>query len=554
MVAKLREITQSDPSALRVVVQADDGTDGIECTLAVAAAWLTGDQRIAVVNGTGRDLVAYGARYPLSELVDERGRPSRSLTEIVEALEAGLGDTIGAFVVLDTNSVYRATRCAVRVGEDIRQLGPGQWDDTNEALGLLGLLLYRAALPSVFLAPSTDVQGVNADGESVVVATKPQAWKDLARGAHCCLHLRRSAMGGVEAVVAGDDRRCVGQPGDVVAPDQLPRDLQLAGRGVRPTAGATTMGEATTAELGARDRRAAARRRLSAAWRDRFLEGEALLMAHHGAEAWGEFASALEADRSCLTDDDAKIIDQLLAATVFPGSALQVCLRVEQLADQTSGPAHDGWAELPGPSVLHAQPIHDDDRRVDWLIDCPVREAAVADVSDDDLAALCRALAEAAGVWTEHGLAAASAVSGLPALGPSWEPYGPRMQRQLALHLASLAAVRRRARVEAPATCTDEVLDSIDAELAREPEADPEPTLPIPESFAGMGRHVEIGWIDVLTDAHGWRGQFRQLCERAGIEPEGLSPARWGPADRAAVLDFLRTGPRPDAQPKRANQ
>lgn len=537
-------------SAFCVVLQADDGTDAVERALEIASAWTDGV--VAVVNGTGRDLAAYAQRHRIEVLEDADGRPSRSLTEITEALEEGLPPEVGAFVVLDTNTVYRATRCAVRAADDIRTLSPGHWDDTNEALGAFREKVTRAGLPSVFFAPSTDVYGVSEDGERTIVGSKPQGWKDLPRGAHACIHLRRSGAV-VDAVVMGDDRRCIGDPGESVRPSLLAGALRSAGRSSAPSVGTTTLRESTRAELDARRRRVERARVRSSEMRARFENGEALLRAHHGRDAWSDLVGELEAARLDLTEEDAEAIDQALAKLSVP---LDYSLRVEVESDRTAGPVHDTIG-LPGPSVLCAEPLPADDTPpVDWLLDVEAPNQAIADIESDELQAWCHATAERAGVWTEHGMAAAAVAISLPCAGPDWGEYADDQLRILLHWLVGLAKIYRRIGpirdegsppdVDVP-DFDDEHVAQRDASVDRKAVALADARLQesaklgeglrpmAPPSLEGLPRGLAASWVDVVLHAGGWRERMDELFHSAGVRPRSVQPIKWSEEERAAV-------------------
>lgn len=428
------------PQALRLLLQADDDADGIEVALAAAEVW-AGDRLVVVINGTGKDLSGFAIRHRFAVLCDDAERPTRSLTEIAEAFESLDREQVGAVVALDTNRIYRATRCSVRNIEDLKSLSPGHWDDTNEALGRIGELITRAGVPSIFVAPPSDVYGVGEDGDQIVVGSKPQAWKDLARQAHAQLKLARRGRE-LEVEIAGDDWRRLGQPGEVVTitGESLGRRFADLAEGRAGVAAGTTLEEATAAELAARTRRAERRRANSEQARDRLAQ-LAQLRAYQGPEAWARHVEEVASAVGTMAPDDAETLHARMAGIYKATSADIEWMRMaEQTLELSPYSLHASarW-QICGPSI-NACPARDD-MPVAGSDPAEFTEAALTS-SSEDLPAWIGSLAQHAGVWSEPSFAVVCKANRLTPKGESWERYTDAELRELVRGLAWLASLR----------------------------------------------------------------------------------------------------------------
>lgn len=431
------------PQALRLLLQADDDADGIDVALSAAGVWAE-KKLTLVINGLGKDLSAFASagRHHFAVLCDDAGRPTRSLTEIAEAFESLDREQIGAVVVLDTNRIYRATRCSVRDIDQLKNLSPGHWDDTNEALGLVGELLTRAGMPSIFVAPPSEIRGVNEDGEDVLVGTKPQAWKDLARQAHALLKLsRRGRVLDVE--IAGDDWRKLGQVGEVVQITGVELGKRFAdlAQGRAGEAAGTTLAEATAAELAARTRRAERRRAESERARDS-LSSLAWLRAYQGPDAWARHMESVALALGAMSEDDAAAMQQKHAAVYGQMSkSLEWMAMAERTAEMSPYPLHRSGIQIAGPAISEC-PARDDMP----VADLPAEKVAelATGCEREEIAAWIASLAQYAGVWTESAFAVVCVSGGVGAKGPSWEAYTDEDLRKIVQGLLWLVSIRRQ--------------------------------------------------------------------------------------------------------------
>ncbi len=442
-------IQSPTPTCPRLLVQDDTDADGIGLALAVGEAWARG-RLLLVVNGSGRDLSGYAARgHRFSVLLDDQGRPSRSLGEIAEAFEGIDPDEIGCVVVVDTNRIYRATRCAVRDVRKIRDLSSGDWDETNESLGSAGEALTRAGIPSVFLAPSTDERGLDVDGQEVTIGTKPQAWKGLERSSHVQLHARAVRRGGIEVKVLGDDHRVLGRIGDVIDatdPTAVASKLAPLAKDCRPTIATTTLAESTATELAARRRREERGIRASAARRDRIV-ALANVRAHQGAIALFELERELD------------VGDMLTSDREFAAQAIS---KASAMIGRGRGPGRGDWAwwidsmestmeqssatvrtfgavsgpdpkHCPSKGLTHGQLrglLSDLENFGHWAMEC----------DDAQLFGAIASLARLADLWSEPRFAVLCMACGLAKQGRDWDIYPREMLVGLATTLAGMAA------------------------------------------------------------------------------------------------------------------
>jgi hypothetical protein len=415
--------------AFRLVVQADDDADPIDFVLAAASTWVTEARPIVLaVNATGRDLAAYARRYPaLRQVTDDAGRPVRAVAEICEVLRA-LPDEVGVVVLLDTNMIYRALRTADRSIDRVKNLDPGRWDVIGEGLLRLGELIARAGRPSIFLSPTTDAYGLDHDGRpGAIVGSKPHAWRGLLRSAHAAVHVYRTGSERKVEILA-DDWRALGEPGSTFAGwdgAAIGEALADVARASSPAWGVTTLEENVHVEIAARERAAVLRRERSAKMRSRVCDGEALLRAAQGPDAWARFSAQVCA---CdLTDDDQRAVTEYLASEPvrqFVGMALAVASVAATWANEGAPVERvvwggGQWVDVPGPSPQ-----------------CFPHTL-------DAVALECHALATFAGVWSEGGIAAASVAAKLPARGREWGAYSAEELKRLASTIGVLAAARR---------------------------------------------------------------------------------------------------------------
>lgn len=440
---------QSTPPVLRLLITAHEDCDGVDFSLS-AARQLAGDRLIVVVNATGRDLAGYARRHEFAVIGEDRGGqwiPSRSLTQVTEAFATLDADEVGCVVVLDTNRLYRATRCSVRNIEDIKRLSPGHWDDTNEALGLSCETLTRAGIPSIFLAPVAEVYGTDDDGEQIVVGHKPHAWKDLGRQAHASVLVSRSGRQ-LRAEVLGDDGRLLGSPGDVVEIDGAGLGARFAaiGRG-GPGVGGATLEEATASELGARARRAHRRRSESERVRDRLVQ-LAPLRAYQGPDAWALHVEELNASHGLLAPEDAELAAAEIGRTQqVMGKRLEWARAQARTLERTPYNLHE-LGTAAGPSI-HDFPFVSDHGLVDAVM---VGERLPSQLERAEVLSLVRELAREVELWDEIPMALlcsdALAPSGPgdrgPSLGRSWGEYSTgQLLRLVQLLVACVSAARR---------------------------------------------------------------------------------------------------------------
>jgi hypothetical protein len=473
--ARITTIPQA--SAFRLLVQGDDDSDPVEFCLATAARWTTGQRpQILAINATGRDLTAYALRYPtLVQITDDRGRPSRSLTEIGEVL-ADLPSTVGVVVVLDTNMLYRAARCADKSIDKVKALDAGRWDLVNEALGKLGEIITRSGRPSVYLAPTTDEYGVTEDGQAGKVGTKPHGWKGLIRSAHATVHVSRDGAS-TNIEVLSDDHRVLGVPGTVrlgMDGGELGRAFEAVARGSAPAFGATLLEENTTAELAARERVARRRVQRSTEMRGRVCSGEARLRACQGSAAWNRLIGQIhEAD---LLPDDSEAIQACITSQNVQAPMLWSCA-LEYAADTVDGPVlqipwglHGDTAPVRGPSPLRCPPL-EGGHPPEWLFSQTpeYQHHALMTAPPSSLVEWVASLAEFAGVWTQGGMAAVSVLAQVPARGPDWEPYRAEELRALMFVLADLG--RTRLAVDGPRV--EPIPEVVPAVAANEPATAP---------------------------------------------------------------------------------
>lgn len=430
------------PQALRLLLQADDDADGIDVALSAAGVW-AGKKPVLVINGTGKDLSAFAKRHHFGVLCDDAGRPTRSITEIAEVLETLERERFGAVVFLDTNRLWRGIRCAVKHIEDIKNLNPGHWDDTAEAIFECMEALTRLGLPSLFLAPASDVNGLDENGESAVVGTKPQAWKDLGRQAHALLKLSRRGRA-LEVEVAGDDWRKLGQVGEVVRISGAELGMRFAelAQGRAGEATGTTLAEATAAELAARTRRAERRRAESEGARDR-LSQLSQLRAYQGPEAWARHVEEVAMAASSMAPEDAEMLHQRVGhAYTQMASDLEWMRAAEKTLELSPFSLHKSarW-HICGPSIAEC-PARDD---------IPVGELApeklaslASECAPEDLPMWVASLARYAGVWSEPSFAVVCKANGLTPKGAVWERYSDGELRALVTGLLWLASLRRQ--------------------------------------------------------------------------------------------------------------
>lgn len=422
----------------RGLIQTDDDADGLELALQVAREWGRG-KLVLVVNGSGRDLGGYAARgHRFGVLLDEHDRPTRSLGEIAEAFRGLDSEAVGCVVVADTNRIYRATRCAVRDARRISDLTPGDWDQTNESLGSACEALSRAAIPSLFVAPSTDERALDADGQEVIVGKAPQAWKDLRRMAHVQLHARVGARG-LEVGIISDDFAALGEPGEVVAACSVASGLAKLAKDTRPSVGSTTLEESTAGELAARRRRELELVEQSARKRDRIV-GLALLRAHQGARELARLELDLQ-EGGMLTADADKAAKAIASARSALGtvSGQPTVSWIDWLDDtierSTASLRSFGPVIGPDPSLCPAEP-----HSCAGLLQGLDPELGVATLNDATLMGAIKWLAQRLELWSEPRFAAVCMVAGLAPQGRDWEVYPRHRLDQLAVWLLALAS------------------------------------------------------------------------------------------------------------------
>jgi hypothetical protein len=471
-----RVTTIPQASAFRLLIQGDDDADPVDFCLATASRWTTGQRpQILAINATGRDIDAYVKRYPaLVQITDDRGRPSRSLTEIGEVL-ADLPSTVGVVVVLDTNMLYRAARCADKSIDKVKALDAGRWDLVNEALGKLGEIITRSGRPSVYLAPTTDEYGVTEDGQAGKVGTKPHGWKGLIRSAHATVHVTRNGST-TNIEVLSDDHRVLGVPGTVrqgMDGAALGKAFEAVARASSPTFGSTLLEENTTAEIAARERVARMRVQRSTEMRIRVCSGEARLRACQGAAAWNRLIAQIhEAD---LLPDDSEAIHACITSNNITTPMLWSCA-LEYAAETIGGPViqipwglHGETAPVRGPSPLRC-PSLEGQHPPEWLFSKSPEDQhhAILTAPAASLVEWIASLADFAGVWTQGGMAAVSVLAQLPARGPDWESYRAEELRALMMVLADLG--RTRLAVDGPRVAP--IPEVVPVAAANEPAAD----------------------------------------------------------------------------------
>jgi hypothetical protein len=472
--ARITPIPQA--SAFRLLVQGDDDADPVEFCLATAARWTTGQRpQILAINATGRDLTAYAKRYPtLVQITDDRGRPSRSLTEIGEVL-TDLPSTVGVVVMLDAGNLYRAARCAQRSADDVKGLSAGHWDLINEALGRGPEIVSRKGVPLLVFAPTTDDYGLTDDGEQAKVGTKAGAWKGLLRLVHANVHVSRSGTS-TNIEVLSDDHRVLGVPGTVrqgMDGAALGMAFEAVARGSAPAFGATLLEENTASEIAARERVARMRVQRSAELRVRVCSGEARLRACQGSAAWNRLIGQIhEAD---LLPDDSEAVHACITSNNVTAPMLWSCA-LEYAAETVDGPVlqipwglHGETAPVRGPSPLRCPPL-EGQHPPEWLFSqSPEHQHhAILTAPANSLVEWIAALADFAGVWTQGGMAAVSVLAQVPARGPDWEPYRAEELRALMMVLADLG--RTRLAVDGPRV--EPIPEVVPVAAANEPAAD----------------------------------------------------------------------------------
>lgn len=576
---RLVKVEPQAPQALRVLVQGADDAGSIDFSLACASEWTSNS--ILVINATGKDLGAFGGRYDLVEIRDDADRPSRSLTEIIGVLEGIKPGAFGAAVVLDANRLYRAIRCAARDAKQVENLSAGQWDSANEALGLLGELLTRLGLPSVFWAPPTDLYGTDGHGEPVVVGTKPQAWKDLARSAH--LHIsvtRRRETVSVE--VASDDWNRIGKPGTVIegasgrSVGEAVADLARAAKAGQ--AAGTTLEEASAAELGARAARLDARREGSKRVRTRLLN-IAELRAEQGR--WDEFIDEVNGSLSVLEPKDLDAVSKKTDEVLAKHGDMLDWMRAASadLERHLTRSLHDLRPSAVGPSIARC-PARDD-MPVDQLLQVPYADHQLRECSGEDLVGWVASLAQCAGLWSdavvaEPAFAAVCLRAGLMPKGPSWERYTDEELRNVALYLLSLAKTRTsydppteskpappRLRAVAvddrPTEATDSQPSSTlptsaptdpfglpdeASDVTATPKTSGRRFLPIDiptiREFDDLEKNEATDYLNILLLQGCWRDHLDDLCTKAKIAPNRPQVVHsWTRAERLAAYQVL---------------
>lgn len=570
---------------LRVLLQAEPDTDPTEFALAMAAG--VGGP-IFVVNATGKELGGYRLRHDFVELVDGRGRPTRSVTEIIEAVAQPAGQ-IGCLVILDVARIYRASRCAVRQGESIKELSPGHWDAVNESLGRLGETLTRRGVPSIWTAPSTSTHGLDQDGRDVVVGSAPQAWRDLTRQANVWLSLERQGTT-IDAEIRGDDFRELGQLGGVL---RAANGREL-GRRLAPfvsrvgRSASTTMDEAAAAELGARDRLQEQRERQALELFDRY-QLLAPVRALRGRQHWDQMRCAWARDRHRLSPEQAGRIDQVLSSYERIATATWQTTRAyeQTLEHSAADPEQALGLRLAGPSPVHASspasvPLGPEFER---LTTTDVASWVDA-VPREHLGGLVRTLAEELDVWSRPRLAAIAGTlpsrhlpsrpEAMPPLGPVWDAYTDEHLRNLLASLATMVVVERGASFElgdgapswraSPRNDIDRPTIQPLAVVPTNPTADyldlvsdddaPTTVSPAPirdefvdaERFAAYSNRDQVAVLSALLTLRDQWGELPAICQHASVEPGTRAIARWSSSARVQVYQFLRSqraGPAP---------
>jgi hypothetical protein len=552
------------PNALRIMVTTDDDADGIEFALATAGQWCGSEKTLLVINATGKDLAGYARRHAFSVLLDDAGHPTRSMSEIAEAVESIDSATFGAIVFLDTNRLYRGARCSVRWIEDIKALNPGHWDDTAEAIGRVFEAVSRSGIPSILVAPPTDVYGSNEDGEPMVVGKKPQVWKDGPRQSHISIMLSRRGVD-IDALVSGDDFRVLGRPGEVLRATTGARvgaALAELAQGRPGHASGTTLAESTAAELEARGRLAALRgdrsRRLTAR-----LLGIMSLRAFQGPAAWAAYMTQVVAARPEMSPADRDALhDALDRSESVRAAGLARMRALHATSERAPIDAHVAMGVF-GPAVD----------------DCPGRadmpvERVLSDgldlIESEDLEAWVASIAQYAGVWSIESMDAVARAAKVPSAGRSWSLYSDAQLRALVVCLYMLAVARHEHdppaehtekaapiaprpshvvlvdpdeyddRWEVLAGCQDDAEQPAKAAVSVK-RASIE--LPTENEFADLDRSAGLTCLEFMLARGGWWDRIRDLHSMAGTRvAKPRDVASWPDDVRLAVFQALTTG------------
>lgn len=554
---KLVKVQPTPPQALRILVQGADDAGPIDFALSLASSW--GERPLLVVNASGKDLHAFGERFNLVEVQDDQGRPSRSLTEIIEVLEQVEPGTFEAAVILDTNRLYRAVRCAVRDAKEIENLSAGHWDSTNETLGLLGETLTRVGMPAIFVAPPTDLYGVDEHGDPTIRGSKAQGWKDLPRTSHLHLCLfRRGADLLVE--VAGDDWGCLGTPGTVLegfTGGMVGAQTSALAHGARAgETGGTTLAESSAAEIAARARRVQQRRLKSAMIRTRLLN-IAELRAYQGR--WDDLTNEISSSLASLEPADlneiSKRTDQISTRWSNTIAWMVAAERDLELSTIPLYQQRPGGICGPSPLACPTEEMVD----VESLAMPDAAQHQLRDSTREQLTVWISSLARYAEVWDETPFAVVCAFAGVGCFGPSWTNYADDTLLAIAIQCLSLALAKRQ--FDHNTVPEPRQLQVVASEPAEEPKTSVAPLvviagrtkrvevvepptlsvrLPTEAEFGELTRERAADVINLVLNQCSLRGSLDAVLADARCSPrKPHSPHTWNRLEQVAVYSVL---------------